>query len=375
VPEHDNAWDEQAGLISAAHAAASWARARRAQWDTSPSPGPAVRHTDFASEFSFDLAADPTPAVLPGSLQVPPPPAAPALDHRPEVPAATAAAGRTLPSAGDAVPWLVRGGLAIAGVVGLVLGVRSLSSVMPAISSTSSRPAPTEAKPASRVVPPAQNVAPAAAAKGAAGTAAQRGVGSLHVVTNPAGASVLVDGKARGVTPVTVADLGVGRHDIVLQSDAGTVSRSVAIVANQTVDVEEAIFSGFVTVYAPFDLTITENGRVLRADERHQIMLPSGPHELRFTNRGLAYDVVRKLDVKPGEATNLQLTPEPSLLTVTATDAAEVWVDGARLGDTPLNGAPVALGSHEIVVKRASGGERRFSVTIGAKPFTLNVEF
>ena len=160
-----------------------------------------------------------------------------------------------------------------------------------------------------------------------------------------------------------------------LNSEAGTAHRTVTVAANQTATVDEAIFSGFVTIYSPFDFTVTENGRVLRADDRHQIMLPAGAHELRFTNRALAYDAVRQVDVKPGEATNLQLTPDPSRLTVTATDAAEVWLDGARLGDTPLNDAPVPLGSHEIVVKRAAGGERRFAVTIGAKPFTLNVEF
>jgi hypothetical protein len=40
-----------------------------------------------------------------------------------------------------------------------------------------------------------------------------------------------------------------------------------------------------------------------------------------------------------------------------------------------LNAVPVPLGSHELVVKRSAGGERRFSVTIGVNPFTLNVEF
>ena len=104
-------------------------------------------------------------------------------------------------------------------------------------------------------------------------------------------------------------------------------------------------------------------------------MLPAGTHELRFSNRPLGYDVTRQVEVKPGEATKLQLTPEPSTLTVTASAAAEVWIDGTRIGETPLNAAPMALGTHDIVVKRAAGGERRFTVTVGVKPTTLNVEF
>jgi hypothetical protein len=104
-------------------------------------------------------------------------------------------------------------------------------------------------------------------------------------------------------------------------------------------------------------------------------MLPAGSHQLRLTNRALGYDAVRQVDVKPGETTPLQLAPEPSTLTVTAAEAAEVWLDGTRIGDAPVNAAPVPLGVHEVLVKRAAGGERRFTVTISAKPFTLNVTF
>jgi hypothetical protein len=211
--------------------------------------------------------------------------------------------------------------------------------------------------------------------KPAAGVAAKKSIGTLRVSSTPPGAQVLVDGKARGITPLTLTDVSTGSHEVALQSDAGTVTRTVTVSANAPAAIDEAIFSGFVTVYSPFEVTVSENGRVLRADDRHQIMLAAGTHELRLVNRALGFEVVRRVNVKPGDATNLQLTPDPSPLTVTASDAAEVWLDGTRLGNTPMNAMPVPIGVHEIVVKRAAGGERRFNVTIGAKPFTLNVDF
>ena len=147
-----------------------------------------------------------------------------------------------------------------------------------------------------------------------------------------------MDGKTRGVTPLTLADLSAGHHEVVLKGDGGTVQRTVTIAANQTATIDEGIFSGFVTVYTPFDVTITEGGRVLRADDRHQIMLPAGIHELRIDESCARLRCrLGKVEIKPGETTNLQLTPEPSTITVTATSAAEVWLDGTRLGDTPLN--------------------------------------
>jgi hypothetical protein len=186
---------------------------------------------------------------------------------------------------------------------------------------------------------------------------------------------VIVDGKARGVTPLTLPDLSAGRHTVELKSDAGTVRRTVTVGANETAAVEESIFSGWVTVYSPFEVVITEGGRVLRADDRNQVMLPPGTHELRLSNRALGYQAVRQVEVKPGESANVRVTPGPSSLTVTANEAAQVWVDGSRVGETPLNGTPVTLGTHEVLVKSTTGTERRFNVTIGVNPFTLNVDF
>jgi len=195
-------------------------------------------------------------------------------------------------------------------------------------------------------------------AKGRASAAARRATGVLRVVSTPAGARVMVDGKARGVTPLTLSDLNPGNHEVALESDAGTVHRTVMVAANETAQVDESIFSGWLAVYAPFEITIAERGRMLRPDERNQILLPPGVHELRIANKTLAYEATWSVEVKPGEKTNLRVTPEPSTLTVTASEAAEVLLDGSRIGDTPLNAAPVPLGTHELVVKRAAGGER-----------------
>jgi hypothetical protein len=223
---------------------------------------------------------------------------------------------------------------------------------------------------------PAVPASTANASKSAGATAAaKKGQGSLLVSSTPAGAEVLVDGKPRGVTPLNLTDLSLGHHEVELKGEGGIVRRAVTISPTALATIDEAIFAGFVRVYAPFDVTIAENGRVLRADDSHQIMLPAGAHQLRLTNRALGYEAVREVDVKPGEATALQLAPDPSTLTVTAAEAAEVWLDGTRIGDAPVSAAPVPLGVHEILVKRAAGGERRFTVTISAKPFTLNVTF
>jgi hypothetical protein len=358
VAPHDRLSDEDSGLISAAQAAASWARARRATWTTRPlgmvDPPPAAPPDDV-------VAAAP-PVSVPIHIDSAPPRAPVPVPY-------VVAAGRSHPS--DAVPaeetapwsfagapivtWAVRAGVAAALVAVAAIGWPYLSSAL----STIPKP-PAVVKKATETRPPAGG---------------RKGSGNLRVSSTPTGAQVLVDGKARGVTPLTLADLSPGTHELELKSEAGSVTRTVTIAANQTATVEESIFSGWVTVFSPFEVVITEGGRVLRADDRNQVMLPPGTHELRLTNRALGYQVARKVEVKPGEGATVQVTPGPSTLTVTANEAAQVWIDGTRAGETPLNGTPVPLGTHDILVKSTTGSERRFTVTIGVSPYTLNVDF
>ena len=205
--------------------------------------------------------------------------------------------------------------------------------------------------------------------------APQKATGGLQVSSTPPGAQVLLDGKVRGVTPLTLTDVSVGRHTIELTSAAGTVQRTVTVATGKTSDVDESIFSGWLALYSPFEVVVTEGGRTLRFDDRSQTMLPPGRHELQIVNRALGYEAVERLELKPGEMARLSIKPPPSPVTVTATEPAEVWLDGARIGDAPVNAMPVSLGTHEIVVRRASGGERRLTVTVTVNPLTLNVDF
>jgi PEGA domain len=199
--------------------------------------------------------------------------------------------------------------------------------------------------------------------------------GELRVESTPAGAAVLIDGKSRGVTPLTITGLPPGRHEVLIKSDAGSVRRTVTVSTKEATEVNEAIFSGWLAMYPPFDVVIAEGGQVLQPDGRNQIMLPPGVHSLQITNRALGYSIVQQVEVFPGAGTDVRLPMPTSTLTVTASEAAEVWLDGVRVSDAPVSALPLPLGAHEIVVKRQAGGEKRFPVTISAKPFTLNVDF
>jgi hypothetical protein len=54
---------------------------------------------------------------------------------------------------------------------------------------------------------------------------------------------------------------------------------------------------------------------------------------------------------------------------------AEVWIDGQRVGETPIGNLSVPIGPHEVVFKHPQFGEKRhaISVTLSA-PVRLSVD-
>jgi PEGA domain-containing protein len=347
VPSSDGLTGERADLVAAARAAAGWARARRAAWTDAP------------------LAVVTT---APEDRRLPVPAARPHRVSGRAGPSVVARAAQRARLAGAAVvPWLPRVAAGAALVAVAVVGGPYLwnAAATAWTAATAVRPTPVA------VVPPPKAPTPSPAPASRKGKA----TGGVHVISTPVGAQVLVDGKARGVTPLTLTDLIVGRHTIELKSEAGDVQRTVNVAANATTEIDESIFSGWLAVISPFDLAISEGGRALRLDERNQVMLPPGRHTVRLLNRALAYEAERDVELKPGETTTLTVKPPPSTITVTATETVEVWLDGVRIGETPVDARPIELGAHDVLVRRAGGGDRRFPVTITVSPFTLNVDF
>jgi hypothetical protein len=198
-------------------------------------------------------------------------------------------------------------------------------------------------------------------------------VGRLQVNTEPAGAHVLVDNVSRGVTPLTLDDVPLGVHAVVLESSGGSIKRSVTIKSDEPANLTETIYPGWLKVFAPFDITISEGSKVLRLDDREQVMLPAGPHDIRFENRALGYQETRHVEVQPGITATLSLAVPQSKLTLTTSVPADVIIDGVSAGETPLTDHAIPLGTRDILLK-SEAGFRRLSIVVTAKPVVLNID-
>jgi serine/threonine-protein kinase len=62
-------------------------------------------------------------------------------------------------------------------------------------------------------------------------------------------------------------------------------------------------------------------------------------------------------------------------MAINAIPWAEVFVDNARVGETPIGNIAVPIGSHEVIFRHPELGERRLSVTVSVgEPMKVGVD-
>jgi hypothetical protein len=200
-------------------------------------------------------------------------------------------------------------------------------------------------------------------------------LGTLALTTQPAGARVLLDGKAVGESPVTLTDLAPGKHALTIVGSSGSVKKVIRLEAGKTLSLEVPIYSGWIVVFSPVPLDIAENGRAIGTTEQGRLMLSPGLHQLTLSNRQLGFKTVQIVDIEPGEERPISVQPTGAL-NANADPWAEVWMAGKKVGETPIAGLQVPLGTHEVVFKNPDYPDQRVTVTVsGSAPATASVSF
>jgi hypothetical protein len=201
--------------------------------------------------------------------------------------------------------------------------------------------------------------------------AAVADVGQLLVASDPSGARVTVDGQPRGVTPVTIPDVAAGQHAVSIAGGAGSVQRNVAVQRGQTASLMVSMMNsttafGWISISSPIVVQIFENDKHLGTSETDRITMPAGRHTLKIVNPRLGFQTTRVVQVPAAGAAALQIDVPDGVVNLNALPWAEVWIDGRRIGETPLGNFKLPLGEHEALFRHTQLGERRQTFIVTA---------
>jgi hypothetical protein len=206
--------------------------------------------------------------------------------------------------------------------------------------------------------------------------------GLLQVWSEPSGARVAIDGKPRGTTPLTATDLTSGQHDVVLQNELRTVNHTVMVVPGVPASLivpmgapQGTPVSGWISVSAPVEMELYEQGRLLGSTSVDRLMLSTGKHDIEIVSEPLDYRVTRSVQVAPGRVSPIAVTLPTGVVSLNAIPWANVSIDGQSAGETPIGNLSVSIGPHEVAFLNPQFGEQRRVIMVTLRePVRLSVD-
>jgi formylglycine-generating enzyme required for sulfatase activity/serine/threonine protein kinase len=192
--------------------------------------------------------------------------------------------------------------------------------------------------------------------------------GSLKIETTPDGAQVSIDGKNVGQTPLQLNEVKRGKVKISIDKEGFDVwEHEIMVEASKVSEVNAVLVSSF----GSLKVETTPDGAQVYIDGKN---VGQTPLQLNEVKRGKVKIIVYKkgFDVweqeimiepsKVSEVNAVLVSSFGSLKVETTPDGAQVYIDGKKQGESPLELKELKKGSHEVVFKKE--GYKDFSQSI-----------
>lgn len=207
--------------------------------------------------------------------------------------------------------------------------------------------------------------------------------GSISVTTSPSQATAVLDGSQSQITPCTFNNVNPGTHTIMVsKSGYSTTSRTVSVSAGSNTPVSVTL-SQLPPNTGSIYMVSNPQGAAAYVDGTYYGMTPAlapglaaGTHQVRFSLAGFQ-DYLGIVTVVGGQTTTVTQTlvvaptgtptptPVPGTGTIAVTSVpggAQVFLDSAYVGISPLTIPSVQPGSHVVTITQT--GYQNYAVTV-----------
>jgi hypothetical protein len=142
-----------------------------------------------------------------------------------------------------------------------------------------------------------------------------------------------------------------------VQLEAGSTSTIVAAASS-------ALAGGWLEVDSPLRLQIHEAGRLVGTTDTDRLMLPTGEHQLTFSDQQTGFQLARAVRITPGATTTVAIQVPRAPVNVNAIPWAEVWFANDRIGETPIGNYMLPLGTHQLELRHPQLGTKRVTMSV-----------
>lgn len=197
--------------------------------------------------------------------------------------------------------------------------------------------------------------------------------GFLDINTDPPGAVVRLDGELRGRSPLSLADLPPGEHELTVELGAAQLQRRFTLAPAERLTLYVPL-AGWLTVRSRVPVEVLDRGRAVGLSNDGRLLVPAGRRRLQFVNNEYGVNTSQDVVIRAGQQADLTVPLTHGGLSVTTDIPADVWVDGQSVGRTPTGNIDVPVGEHEVLVSHPELGDQRLTVIVGmGAPTRLSV--
>jgi hypothetical protein len=225
----------------------------------------------------------------------------------------------------------------------------------------------TPEKSAPSAPPPARTAAPVAAVPKS----------TIEIVSRPPGASIRIDRKAVGVTPLRTEVASNTAHSVVLALP-GYQSREIRVDLPIPATVEATLVAegppATLVVESAYPLTVSVAGRVLAADKAGlTVTLSAGPQEVLLESASIFLKRRETVQLEAGGSVTIK-APDTGKLGVRATpDNCKIFVNGIFVDYPPIMDRTIVAGSHVVSFEWPDGtkAEEKVQVQAGKPSYVM----
>ncbi len=189
--------------------------------------------------------------------------------------------------------------------------------------------------------------------------------GVLKIKTDPFEARIILNGKDYGRTPLTINDLLIGNHTLILKKEGyGDLRKGITIREGKTLSLDEILQDGKIVT-----ITTNPSGAELFIDGEYKGKTPFdetlsfGKHDVKLINGNRKSQKIIAVEESAKSNWSYDLQEIKKVTFTSNPSTSKIYIDGGYKGVTPLS-VMLPIGEHMVVISKEKFNSKKTYIEV-----------